>query len=82
MYVFIHDLENYECALTDLVALKAVFLVSSALQTVFWLDALPVRAGILVVVNLAMLWRILWSIGVERRHSWHLSSKVELPSSR
>ena len=47
-------LDNSKAALTDLVALKAVFLVSSALQAVFGLDAFPVRTCILVVKNFPM----------------------------
>jgi hypothetical protein len=45
--------------LADLVALKAVLLATGALNFVFGLDALPVRAGVLVVIDFAMLRRFL-----------------------
>jgi len=54
-----------------LFALKTVFLVSGALYAMLGLDTLPVRAGISVVIHLAMLRRVFRGISVERLYFWH-----------
>lgn len=57
--------------LANLVTLKAVLLAPGSSLAVFLLDPLPVWAGVLVVVDLAVFWRILGRIRMERRYLSH-----------
>ena len=57
--------------LADLIARKAVFFIPGSLLTVLWLDALPVRAGVLIMVDLTVLRQVFHRVRVIRRYFSH-----------
>ncbi len=57
--------------LTELDALFAAFLAASAALTMLGLDALPIRAIVVIVVHVPMLRRVFARIGVIRRPLSH-----------
>jgi hypothetical protein len=57
--------------LADLIALKAVLLVPGASQTVFRFNALPVRAGIFVVIDFTVLRRVFRRVRMVCRYFSH-----------
>ena len=59
--------------LTDLVALRTVFFASVPPLAVLVFDALPIGAGILVVIDLTVLRRILGRVRVVRRNPCHIA---------
>jgi len=63
-------------AMLLLLALEAVLLVPGALLAVLGLDALAVRAGVGVVVHLAVLRRVFVGICVERVYFGHMFLKA------
>jgi hypothetical protein len=57
--------------LADFIALKAVLFVPGASHTVLGLDALSVRAGVLIMVDFTVLRRVFRRICVVRRYFSH-----------
>src|SRR5260370_2525002 len=57
--------------LADFIAFKAVFFVPGASQTVLGLDALSVRAGVLIMVDLTVRRRVFRRVRMVRRSCSH-----------